>query len=407
MILDYLRYAISNLTHRKLRSWLTVIGIFIGIAAVVSLISLGQGLQNAINQQFSTIGADRLIIQAGTSEFFGPPGTAGGTSMITEDDLKVIERVRGVDDAAGFLLKPTKVEFNNIIKFTFGFGVSGNPRDIEIIGSRLDISSGRFFKEGEKFKVVVAHDLTTNSNIFGKVITLGDKIKIEGKTFEVVGVRKKLGDPGSDTAVILPLETMRELFNTENELSLINAKVSEGFTPSLVAEDVKKSLRKSRNLKEGNEDFTVQTSEELISSFNTILVIVQAVLIGIAAISLIVGGIGIMNTMYTSVVERTKEIGIMKAVGAKNSDILLIFLIESGLLGMVGGAIGIAIGIGIGKLVEFIAAQALGTTLIQAFFPWYLILGALLFSFVVGSIAGLLPARQAASMQPVQALRYE
>jgi putative ABC transport system permease protein len=131
------------------------------------------------------------------------------------------------------------------------------------------------------------------------------------------------------------------------------------------------------------------------------------VLVGIAAISLIVGGIGIMNTMYTAVIERTKEIGTMKAVGARNSDVLLVFLFESGLLGLVGGAIGIAIGYGLGKSAEYAATMALGTDLLQASFPWYLILGALAFSFVIGTMSGILPALQAAKLKPADALRYE
>ncbi|MFH1823570.1 MAG: FtsX-like permease family protein, partial [archaeon] len=135
--------------------------------------------------------------------------------------------------------------------------------------------------------------------------------------------------------------------------------------------------------------------------------IVQAVFIGIAAISLVVGGIGIMNTMYTAVLERTREIGIMKAVGARNRNILTLFLIESGILGLVGGAIGVLIGIGLSTGVAFVAAQALGTTFLRAVFPWYLIVGALAFSFGIGSLSGILPAIQASRLKPVDALRYE
>ena len=134
---------------------------------------------------------------------------------------------------------------------------------------------------------------------------------------------------------------------------------------------------------------------------------VEVVLIGIAAISLLVGGIGIANTMYTAVVERTKEIGIMKSIGAQNKDILLIFVIESGLLGLAGGAVGIAFGIGLSKLVEYLAFAFLGTSLVKAFFPWYLIVGSLVFSFLIGTISGFFPAKQAASLKPVDALRYE
>ena len=218
---------------------------------------------------------------------------------------------------------------------------------------------------------------------------------------------EKTGDPGNDAAVYIPKDVFREIFNTPNEESTIMVNIAKGFDPEEVAKDIERKLRKFRDEKEGEETFSVQTSEQLLESFSNIFGIVQAVLVGIAAISLLVGGIGIMNTMYTAVLERTKEIGTMKAVGARNSDILLIFLFESGLLGLVGGGIGIMIGVGLGKSAEYIATMALGTDLLQAYFPWYLILGALMFSFCIGALSGIFPAMQAAKLKPADALRYE
>ncbi len=403
---DYLKFAFLNLVHRRLRSWLTMIGIFIGIAAVVSLISLGQGLQNAVNEQFSSIGTNRVIVQPG-SEFFGPPGSGAGTSKITDHDLDLVKRVKGVDEVAPFILKPSaRVDFDSKTRFAFAIGI---PTDstMRVLGSRFDVVQGRQLKNGEKTKVVVGNNYAHDPNIFGKVLHLGSTIKIQGKDFEIVGFRKKLGDPANDVSVVLPLDELESLFGIKDEYSAFNVEITKGADVNEVADAIKKEMRKDRGQKEGNEDFQVQTSQELISSFNTILNVVQAVLIGIAAISLLVGGVGIMNTMYTSVIERTKEIGIMKAIGARNSDVMIIFLMESGLLGMAGGAIGAAIGVGISKSVEFIAYQAFGSPLIKASVPWYLIVGALLFSFVIGSLAGLLPARQAANLKPVEALRHE
>ena len=164
-------------------------------------------------------------------------------------------------------------------------------------------------------------------------------------------------------------------------------------------------MRRFRNVKKDEEDFDVQTPEQLLGSFGDIVNIVQSVLIGIAAISLLVGGIGIANTMYTAVVERTKEIGIMKSVGAQNKDILLIFIIESGLLGAIGGLIGVVLGFGLSYGVEVISKNFIGTNLIEAYFSYTLFFGALLFSFFIGAIFGVMPARQAALMQPVDALR--
>jgi putative ABC transport system permease protein len=166
-------------------------------------------------------------------------------------------------------------------------------------------------------------------------------------------------------------------------------------------------LRRHRDLEEGKEDFVVQTPEQLIEGLNSVLNIVNAIVIGIAAISLIVGGIGITNTMYTAVLERTKEIGIMKSIGAKNGNILAIFLVESGLLGLAGGAIGVALGYAFSKLVEVAAAQFWASDILRANFPLWLLLGALAFSFLIGMIAGTTPAIQASKQKPVDSLRYE
>ncbi|MFH0835592.1 MAG: FtsX-like permease family protein, partial [Candidatus Micrarchaeota archaeon] len=187
----------------------------------------------------------------------------------------------------------------------------------------------------------------------------------------------------------------------------IFVQVKAGQDPGAVAKEIEEELRDYRGVEEGSEDFSVSTSEQLMETFSMIFGVVQAVILGIAAISLLVGGIGIMNTMYTSVLERTKEIGIMKAIGARNGDILTIFLIESASLGLFGGIIGVLLGAGLSKIAEVMAIQATGSTYFVAAISTDLVVGALLFSTIIGSIAGLLPARQAAKMKPVDALRYE
>lgn len=404
MFLDYFKYALSNLRHRKLRSWLTVMGIFIGIAAVVSLISLGQGLQNYIHQQFEQMGGDKIIVQAKT---IGPPGSATNEGVILkEKDVKLIKNIAGVEDAVGILMKSEPVAYKEEKEVVMLYGL--NEEYLELFGE-IDMTktlAGRQLKNTDRYKAVVGYN-----HLFGelweKPAALGSKLSLEGKQFEIIGAIKKQGNPFDDNSVWLKKEVLAELAGIKDEESMIAAKTEKGYDTEKVAEEIKRKLRKEREEKEGQETFSVQTSGQLLQTFGNIFLVVQAVFVGIAAISLVVGGIGIMNTMYTSVLERTKEIGIMKAVGARNSDVLLIFLMESGLLGLVGGAMGVMIGVGIGKLVEVIAAKAFGSGLIQAAFPWYLIVGALAFSFFVGSFAGLLPAMQASRMRPVDALRYE
>jgi len=268
------------------------------------------------------------------------------------------------------------------------------------------VEEGRSITESDGFKAVVGYSHAFG-NMWDRPIQVGEKIVIEGKEFKIVGVMAKTGNPFDDQSIIVPKPILKEILNVEDEESSITVKVAEGFEPADVGKEIERKLRRSRGEKEDQETFRVSTAEQILEAFGNIFGIVQGVLVGIAAISLVVGGIGIMNTMYTSVLERTKEIGTMKAIGAKNSHILLLFLIESGLLGLVGGAIGAIIGIGFAKGGEYIGRTALGTDLLQAAIDPSLLLGALAFSFVVGSLAGLLPAYQASKLKPVDALRYE
>ena len=229
----------------------------------------------------------------------------------------------------------------------------------------------------------------------------------DGVEYKVIGIFKKMGDPGVDKGINLGIESLREQYNEPELLSYIYIQTISKDNVEEVSEKIERKMRNDRDLEEGEEDFTVQTPLQMAETFTDILNIITVVLIGIAAISLLVGGIGIMNTMYTSVLERTREIGIMKSLGARNDQIMKLFIVESGLLGLGGGLLGVIIGFLVSKSVEFIAAEALGTSLLKAFFPWYLIVGALLFSFIVGTFSGVFPARRASKLKPVDALRYE
>ncbi|MBS3080612.1 ABC transporter permease [Candidatus Pacearchaeota archaeon] len=404
MIKDFFLLGVNNLKRRKLRSWLTMIGIFIGIAAVVSLLSLGQGLQDYINEQFEILGGDKIIIESKT---LGPPGSATSKSLIlTSKDLSVIENTKDIEKAAGLLMKSGVVKFKDEANVVFTLGMDEDYLSLFDNLGNFEVIEGRDLTDEDKFKVVVGNN-HAYGDIWDKPIQLRDTIEIEGKEFKVIGIRGKIGNPFDDNALTIPKDTMKELLNIEDEESQIVAKVEKNSNPENIAEDLERKLRKSRNEKEGQETFRVSTSEQILSTFNNIFAVVQGVLVGIAAISLLVGGIGIMNTMYTSVLERTKEIGTMKAIGAKNSHVLSLFLIESGLLGLVGGVIGVVIGISLAKTAEYIAGIYLGSPLLQASLNPFIMIGALAFSFIIGTISGVFPAIQASRLKPVDALRYE
>jgi putative ABC transport system permease protein len=403
MIIDYLKLAIENIMHRKLRAWLTILGIVVGIAAVVALVSLGQGLQYTVDQQFAKIGVDKITIQAKGSQ--GAPGSSTGNTILTKSDYDVVKKSQGIEGAVEMLLRTGKAEFNKKTKYV---SVRGLPMDdsrkiYEETGT-YDTGQGRFLKQGDKNKIVIGPELAKETT-FGKAIGLNSKITINGRDFTVIGILKEGGNPGISSAVIMTLDDARDLFNAPDEVSTIMAKVKDAKTLDQTIENVKKDLRRHRNVKENQEDFTVQSTKQYIESFLVVFNVITVLLVGLASISLVVGAIGIANTMYTAVLERTREIGVMKAIGAKNSDILIIFLIESALIGLIGGIIGMILGIIISKGAEIAIGQFLGPGFFMVFLPWWLLLGAAMFALVVGTISGVMPARAASKMNPVDALR--
>ena len=380
-----------------------MIGIFIGIAAVVSLISLSQGMQDAISEVFVGLGTDKIIVQASGSSF-GPPGTAVPVHL-TDEDEEVIKKIKGVDLVVGRLIRIVKLDFKNEEKFSYSLTVPSENEGIDLVIEVNDyqILEGKFLDKDSNYETVIGYNMA--HGLFEQDIEIRDKINIQDQEFKVVGILKKSGNPQKDDSTILPEKSLRKVLSIGNELDIIPLKVESGEDIFAVSERIKKELRKHRNVEEGKEDFTVQTPGELLNTLTNILLIIQGILVSVAGISLLVGGIGIMNTMYTSVLERTKEIGILKAVGANEKNILLLFLFESGMLGMLGGVIGVILGLSISKSVEYFAYQYYQSQLIQAQISPLLIIGTLLFAFIIGTISGTLPARQAARLNPVDAMR--
>ena len=219
---DYFSLVFNNLRRRKLRAWLTMIGIFIGIAAVVALISLGQGLQNAIEDQFQQFGPDRIIIQERGLQ--GPPGSGTSQSTkLTSKDLEVVKKVNGVAGAAGILVKTAKIEHNNEIKFVFIYGLPQNKDEKEIV-SFFSVEKGNDLKQGDSNKAVVGVRYA-EGKVFSKKVNIGDKINIEGKNFKIVGELERIGNPFDDSSIIIDKEIMKDLYDIQDEESMIHAKV--------------------------------------------------------------------------------------------------------------------------------------------------------------------------------------
>jgi len=403
MIQDYAKLAFGNLRKRKLRSWLTIIGIFIAVATITVLISLSIGLQQAVTEQFQILGSDKFFIMPKGQA--GAPGSGGAVELTTED-VNIIEKVQGVKEISYFVAGNVKIEFGGKSRYYMVVGMPKDKVGLFEEATALDVDEGKNLKKAKKNEIIIG-SLYKTGNLFKRPIKAGDKVKLNDVEVRVLGILKSVGNPQDDQNIYMLMDTFEEIFGKTDRVDEIMVQVQPGEDIKQVADKVETKLMKFRNVDEKSIDFSILTPEELLASFGTILNILTSFLLSIGAISVIVGAVGIMNTMYTSVLERTSEIGTMKAIGARNSDILYIFLIESGLLGLVGGIFGIILGIVAGKGIEYYAASALGSNILRASFPWYLVLGALLFGFIIGSISGLLPAMQASRLKPVDALRYE
>jgi len=406
MIQDYFNLALKNLRRKKLRSWLTILGILISIMIIFFLISLSFGLSNAINEQFKMLGSDKFFIMAKGQ--LGAPGT-GGAVQLTTKDVDIVEKVLGVKTATYFVVGNAKIEFNDKSRYFMVVGIPMDKTDaLELIAesANLKADDGRLIAKTDLGKVMIGYDYGYN-NVFEHPVRAGDSIIINGKEFKVIGILSRIGNPSDDKNIYMILDDFKELFNSEDRVDEILVQVQNENEIKQIAEKTKQKLMKFRDVTEKTIDFTILTPEELLASIGTILNVITAFLVGVAGISLLVGSVGIANTMYTSVLERTREIGTMKAVGARNSDILYIFVIESGLLGLVGGIIGVIFGFLLGKGVEYVAVNQFNTTLLQVATPFYLFAGCLVFAFLIGVFSGIFPAMQASRLKPVDALRYE
>jgi putative ABC transport system permease protein len=404
MIQDYFTLAWRNLRKRKLRSWLTVVGIFISIATIFMLVSLSLGLQGAVEEQFRALGTDKIFIQSKVG-FLGPPGSSE-SAVLTEDDVNYVSKIRGIKDYSYFTAGNARVEFAGETKYQLVWGIPPEHQDVWLETGSLEIETGRSIEKGDENKINVGY-LFEEGKVFRKQVRIGNKLTINDFDFKVKGDFERIGNPDDDRMILMPIEIFREVFGIEERVDVIFIQVNEGEDVNEVADRIEKKLRQFRGLTEDTQDFTIIKPEELLESFGNVLAIITTFLAGVAAISLLVGGIGIANTMYTSVLERTNEIGIMKAVGAKNKDVFYIFLIESGLLGLTGALLGVGLGYSVSKTIEYIAVNQLNTDLLQAAAPFYLVGGCLLFGFLIGAVSGTLPAMNASKTNVVDALRYE
>src|SRR3989344_2826643 len=394
MRFDYFFMAVNSIRHRKLRSWLTVVGIIIGVAAIISLITMSRSLESTLEQQFETFGANKIFV---SGKGFQGPGTQ--SNGLTTEDVETIEKISGFEYVTPGIFRSAEIRYREETGFTLIGSLPSEQYEDFYIDSGIKIQEGRVIQENEKYVANIGSKVA--EKMFSRELSVGNKIEVNKVEFKIVGILEEVGNSQDDNQISIPIDAAREIFNEPESVDTIIAQVKTASDIPMLQEKIEKELERKR----GDTNFEVVTASQILEQINQILGVMQIVLVGIAAISLLVGAIGIMNSMYTSVLERTKEIGIMKSIGARNGDVLQIFLMEAGMIGLVGGLFGTALGSGIALAVGSFSKQA-GFLLIIKLEVGVLLLG-LLFAFVIGMLSGILPAYQASKLKPVDALRYE
>ncbi len=401
-MVNYFLIATKNLKKRGIRSWLTLLGIFIGVMAVVSLITLGSGLKAAVSSQFGVSSTQLISVQAGGLSY-GPPGT-GITNPLTEEDAEEIEKINEVELTFSRNIETLKIKYNgetNYITAT-SIPVENRKEFYEILD--IEIEKGKFLEDEEQGEILLGYGYSQKDNEFKKPLEIRKNIEINEKDFEIKGVLKKKGSFIFDNVFFLDYDDLKELVGNGEEVDIISVKVKNKDLIEDAKKEIEDLMRERRDVKKGEEDFEVNTPEASLEQINEILNGIQAFIVIVALISIIVGALGIVNTMTTSVLERTREIGIMKAIGAKNNHIFNQFLLESGLLGLVGGIFGTVFGI----LIGFIGITGINNFIgseIKIDFNLILISSSLAGSFLIGAVSGIIPANRASKKNPVEALR--
>lgn len=396
--------AFTSLLSNKMRTILTMLGIIIGVGAVIVMVSIGMGVRQNITNSIASLGSNMLIVTPGSANKGGVRSAAGSSQKLKLDDAEAIKKkIKNIDYVSPTVNSSYQIVYGNENWNSSVYGVT--PEYLKI--RSLSVTSGSFITASDinsRNRVAVIGS-TVASNLFDTTNPVGKNIRIGNQPFRVIGVLESKGQSSmgndQDDVVIIPLTTAQERLMGITYIRSINIQVSDSSKMDLVQEQVESLLRQRHRIRTGqDDDFTVRNLTSLLETVNNTTTMLTLFLGSIAAISLLVGGLGIMNIMMVSVTERTREIGIRKALGATFKDIMLQFLIEAVIISVVGGVLGILFGVGSALLVSKVSTF---TTYITVF-P---IVISFSFSVGIGLFFGLYPARKAARLDPIEALRYE
>ncbi len=403
MFIESVLIALAGLKANKLRAMLTMLGIIIGVGAVIAMVSIGMGVKDKVETSIAGLGSNLLVVTPGASNAGGSRQAAGSSITLNEKDaLAIAQDVPGINLVAPAVSRSYQVVFGNQNWTT---SVQGTTPDIQGIRS-YNVEEGAFFtsQDVETRARVAVLGKTVAENLFNGGTPIGQTIRINNAPFRVVGVLEAKGESSGgnqDDTVIIPLKTAQERLMGITYVQNINVQATGTDVIYQAQEDITTLLRARHKLATTTpDDFTVRNMVAIMATADETTSMITALLAVVAALSLLVGGIGIMNIMLVSVTERTREIGIRKALGARYHNILLQFLIEAIVISVAGGLLGIALGIGASYVISSIAGWK---TVISSL----AIIAAFGFSVFIGLFFGIYPARKAALLDPIEALRYE
>ncbi|MDQ1254362.1 MAG: transporter substrate-binding protein [Euryarchaeota archaeon] len=405
----YFKLALNMLLHSKLRSWLTIIGIVIGVGAVVGIISLGDNMQAQVQESLSSIDLTNIIIMPGyskaQSDGHGISRFGGGTTttaQLTKHDLDALRGIKGITYITGLISGSEYVNYNGE---NASLSISGVDPQVWQYMNSLKLESGRLLEPSDNYAAVIGSGVARG--IYEKNIGINQIITINGKSVRVVGILKEEGG-SDDRQIYMPIDASVNIIEDakKNVYDSIQVKTQSVDIVDTVSAEIEKKLLISRHVNKANDrDFTIIALKSMAQSITSMISSMTVFLGAIAAVSLIVGAVGIANTMFTSVLEKTKDIGTMKAIGAKNRDILMIFLFNSAMVGLVGGILGVMLGSVVSSVLQTMVGGD-SMTSAEGVSP-YLIVQGLLLAVTVGVISGVVPAYRASRLKPVDALRYE
>jgi putative ABC transport system permease protein len=406
--------ALASLLKNKARTLLSILGVVIGIAAVIIVLSVGQGIKGFMVGQLTSFGTDFIQVEikvpnAAHTSSENATGLALGITVTTlkDSDRLAIMKLNNIKNAYSASMAQGIVSYQDTNKQTFIFATSASFIDIDPV----KVAEGRFFTEDEDNSLarVAVLGPELKNTLFGDAEAIGQQVRINGSNYQVIGVLQSKGSASFlnfDTMIYLPLHTTQKLILGVDYVTYILVKVKDNSVADLTAADITSLMRERHDITDpARDDFAVTTQAEAMALLDTIVGAITLLLIAIAGISLVVGGIGIMNIMYVSVAERTFEIGLRKAVGAKKKDVLDQFLLESIFITFAGGIIGIIFGILFSLMITLIAKYlGYNFAFVVPISSLFLASGV---SIVVGLLSGYYPARTAASLDPIVALRQE